>query len=322
MKKFLYSVSAAAIVLLASCNANYKTTPSGMKYKIMTGKVVGADTVGVPAKPGSIVKFKFKFSIPEKNDTVFRPMYDGMPQYTMVDTSERSKMTFLEIFPQLKSGDSAEVIISIDSILAKAPGQQLPPFMTKGSHVKATVSILNVFTDEKVAREDMNKEQEKQKAIADVKLKKSGEDLDKYIKDKGIKAIKTKNGIYIALEVPGDISQKADSGKIATIKYTGTLIDGKAFDSNIDSTVSGHTDPISVPVGEHRVIEGWDEALPYFGKGGKGTIYIPAGLAYGEREQEKIPAYSNLVFNIQVLDVKSGEAGQPGQPGQAVQPRH
>lgn len=306
MKKLLFAFSAAAVLGLAACNVNYKTTPSGMKYKILPGKVVGADTMGVKAAVGDIIKFKFKFSIPELQDSVWRDAYDMMPQYTKVDTSARTKMTFLEIFPQLKSGDSAEVIISVDSIIKQGgPNQGLPPFMTKGRHVKATVSILNVFKDEAAAQADVTKERTKQEAVASEKLKQATADLDKYIKDKGLKAVKTKSGAYVVIDEPGDISKKADSGMTATIKYTGSLLsNGEPFDSNIDSTIAGHTEPLPIAIGEHRSIAGMDEGLRLFGKGAKGAIYIPAELGYGDRAQgDKIPAYSNLKFDIQVLDV-------------------
>lgn len=306
MKKLLIAFSAVGILGLAACNVNYKTTPSGMKYKILPGKVVGADTLGVKANPGDVIKFKFKFSIPELQDSVWRDAYDMMPQYTKVDTSARIRMTFLEIFPQLKSGDSAEVIISVDSIIKQGgPNQGLPPFMTKGRHVKATVSILNVFKDEATAQADVTKEREKQQVVSEEKLKKATADLDKYIKDKGLKAVKTKSGAYVVIDQPGDISKKADSGMTATIKYTGSLLsNGKAFDSNIDSTISGHTDPLPIAIGQHRSIKGMEEGLTLFGKGAKGAIYIPAELAYGERDQPgKIPAFSNLKFDIEVLDV-------------------
>jgi len=313
MKKLIFACSAAAILGLAACNVNYKTTPSGMKYKILSGKVVGADTMGVQAAPGDIIKFKFKFTIPELGDTVWRNSYDMMPQYTKVDTSARVKMTFLEIFPQLKSGDSAEVVISVDSIIKQGgPNQGLPPFMTKGRHVKAIISILNVFKDEASAQKDVTKERTKQQAVSQEKLKKATEDLDKYIKDKGLKATKTKSGAYVVIDEPGDISKKADSGMTATIKYTGSVISsGKVFDSNIDSTVSGHTEPLPIAIGEHRSIPGMDEGLRLFGKGAKGTIYIPAELGYGDRDQgDKIPAFSNLKFDIQVLDVTPSDSAK------------
>jgi len=64
-------------------------------------------------------------------------------------------------------------------------------------------------------------------------------------------------------------------------------------------------------VDAHQAIQGWDDALPYFGKGGQGKIYIPAALGYGARQASAtLLPYSNLVFDIQVLDVKKAEAPQ------------
>ncbi len=79
---------------------------------------------------------------------------------------------------------------------------------------------------------------------------------------------------------------------------------GKVFDTNMD-TSKHHTDPMEVVVGEGRVIQGWDEALPYFTKGSKGKTYIPSMLGYGMRGGGgDIPPYANLIFDIEVKDVK------------------
>ncbi len=308
-------MSGIALIAFTSCNMGYKTTKSGMKYKIFSGKAAHADTVGVKVEPGDIVKFQFKYTIADSKgkDSTLGENYSQMPGYQKADTSERSKLTILELFPLLKSGDSADIAINIDSVLKMIPEGQAPPFLKKGGTIHAVLSILNVFKNDSIARLDVNKEQTKEQAREAVKFKESAAELDKYIKDKGIKAIKTPDGIYIALETPGDISLKADSGMQASVLYTGKLLNGQIFDTNLDSTFNRyHPGVIKVDVGQHRTIEGWDKALPYFGKGAKGTIYIPAGLAYGARAQgAEIPAYSNLVFDIQVTDVTKSEAAKP-----------
>src|SRR3954470_15705078 len=85
----------------------------------------------------------------------------------------------------------------------------------------------------------------------------------------------------------------------------------KVFDTNMD-TSKGHTNPIDVSVGSGSVIPGWEEALPYFGKGGKGKIYVPAMLAYGPQgSQGAIPPYSNLIFDVEVKDVKDAPKQSP-----------
>jgi FKBP-type peptidyl-prolyl cis-trans isomerase len=125
------------------------------------------------------------------------------------------------------------------------------------------------------------------------------------MKKHNLKGIKTKNGAYVVLESPGDASLKADSGKLASVMYRGYLqSNGKVFDTNMDTT-KGHTDPIQVPVGSRNSIQGWNDALPYFGKGGKGKILVPAMLAYGPQAQgADIPAFSNLVFDVVITDVQ------------------
>jgi len=62
------------------------------------------------------------------------------------------------------------------------------------------------------------------------------------------------------------------------------------------------------------VIQGWDIGLQYFGKGGKGSLYIPAMLAYGPQPNGQIKAYENLAFDIEVVDVTSKSMSAPPSP--------
>ena len=61
---------------------------------------------------------------------------------------------------------------------------------------------------------------------------------------------------------------------------------------------------MSFVVDKDPIIAGWVIGLKYFGKGGKGKIFIPSLLAYGQQGSPPvIPAFSNLYFNIEVVDV-------------------
>ena len=83
-------------------------------------------------------------------------------------------------------------------------------------------------------------------------------------------------------------------------------------DANTKSGTSPILDPGAVgTVGTPQsMIPGLDDARRYFGKGGKGRLLIPAVLAYGDRANEMIPANSNLVFEIEVVDV-TADAPKP-----------
>lgn len=85
------------------------------------------------------------------------------------------------------------------------------------------------------------------------------------------------------------------------VHYTGTLIDGKKFDSSLD-----RGEPTKF--GLLQVIPGWTEGLCLIPQGSKAKLYIPAKLAYGERGMgQMIPPHSTLVFDIELLEVIKGQ---------------
>ena len=86
-----------------------------------------------------------------------------------------------------------------------------------------------------------------------------------------------------------------------TVNYRGTLIDGTEFDSSYK-----RNKPTSFRV--DRVIRGWTEALQMMKEGAEWELFIPAGLAYGERGAGKaIPPNSVLVFRVELISVGPGE---------------
>lgn len=88
-------------------------------------------------------------------------------------------------------------------------------------------------------------------------------------------------------------------GALITAHYTGWLEDGTKFDSSHD-----RGQPFQCVIGTGRVIKGWDQGLIGMKVGGKRKLFVPAHLAYGERQMGAvIKANSNLVFEIELLEV-------------------
>jgi FKBP-type peptidyl-prolyl cis-trans isomerase FklB len=81
-----------------------------------------------------------------------------------------------------------------------------------------------------------------------------------------------------------------------TTHYRGTLIDGTVFDSSYD-----RGQPATFPL--NGVIAGWTEALQLMSVGAKWRLFIPPGLAYGERAQGPIPGNSTLIFDVELLEI-------------------
>lgn len=87
-------------------------------------------------------------------------------------------------------------------------------------------------------------------------------------------------------------------GALIITQYKGSLEDGTVFDSSYD-----RGQPFQCVIGSRRVIQGWDQGLMGMKVGGKRKLLIPAHLAYGERQVAKIPPNSNLIFEIELLEV-------------------
>lgn len=90
-------------------------------------------------------------------------------------------------------------------------------------------------------------------------------------------------------------------GALILAHYTGWLEDGTEFDSS-----HRRGQPFECVIGVRRVIQGWDRGLMGMREGGKRKLFVPAHLAYGERQiGPHIKPNSNLVFEIELLEVRT-----------------
>lgn len=92
----------------------------------------------------------------------------------------------------------------------------------------------------------------------------------------------------------------AKPGQLVKANYRGTLIDGTPFDNSYDRGT-----PFEFPVGQGRVIRGWDEAFSMMPVGSKWMIWLNPDLAYGDspRQGGVIKPGMALVFEVELLGV-------------------
>lgn len=93
---------------------------------------------------------------------------------------------------------------------------------------------------------------------------------------------------------------EAVAGKSVSVHYTGTLTDGKKFDSSLD-----RGQPFRFQLGAGQVIQGWDKGVAGMKVGGKRKLTIPSHLGYGERGAGGvIPPNATLIFEVELLGVE------------------
>lgn len=113
------------------------------------------------------------------------------------------------------------------------------------------------------------------------------------------KTVTTASGLKYVDQVVGKGASPV-AGKQVTVHYTGTLDNGRKFDSSVD-----RKEPFKFIIGVGQVISGWDEGVMTMKVGGKRKLTIPAKLGYGaEGAGGVIPPNATLHFDVELLDVQ------------------
>ena len=112
---------------------------------------------------------------------------------------------------------------------------------------------------------------------------------DTLVSSSGLSIIDHKIGL-------GKIPKKGDR---VVVHYSGSLPNGKKFDSSYDRDT-----PLEFTIGMGHVIKGWEEGILTMKVSGKRTLIIPPNLGYGEKSVGQIPSNSTLIFNIELIDIK------------------
>jgi peptidylprolyl isomerase len=117
------------------------------------------------------------------------------------------------------------------------------------------------------------------------------------------KAVTTPSGLQIIDTKPGT-GASPKSGQTVSVHYTGWLYEngarGKKFDSSVD-----RNEPFEFPIGQGRVMRGWDEGVGSMKVGGKRTLIIPPALGYGARGAGgAIPPIATLIVDVALHGVK------------------
>lgn len=248
--------------------------PSGFYYQI-TNPGTGADLV---SSDSVFYSFDFKHAT---NASIAKSGDYNIPT-TLLGYTDRFSLGGVGytvtpirlVMSMLKRGGSAKVIIPSKMIFGK-----------NGN------SLLNVESNEIVAV-DLNVFNETHQWETDERL------INKFIAANNLQVAKDPSRVRYTVSAPGTGTDAINENSTITTNYTGRLLDGTVFDSNVTGTFSTQL---------KSLVKGWILTLPgKVTKGGKIRIIIPSDLGYGTSSPSAlIPVNSCLDFDIEIVDVKN-----------------
>ena len=288
--KFPKYVLAALILTIVACNSDgFKTTKSGIKYKFER-----QNKDAEKPQLGDILELKMKYATPDtvifNSETyaksipfqILKPAYQG---------------DIVEGIGMMGLGDSATFIVSADSFFIKNVGlKELPKFVKKGSKLTFNISVLAVKKKEVYEKEQMELKKQKS-AMMEIQRNDEPGLREAYLKKNNVKAKPTKSGLYF-IETQKGKGKQAVVGSMVQVHYKGSLLNGNEFDSSYK-----RDKPISFKLGGGQVIPGFEEGIGMMKEGGKAQLIIPSELGYKDTELENIPAFSTLIYEVELVKV-------------------
>lgn len=100
-------------------------------------------------------------------------------------------------------------------------------------------------------------------------------------------------GLYYHIEEAGNPNRIPDSTNQVSFKHVGYLLDSTIFSNGWAAS-----NYIPLPA----LVQGFQEGLKIAGEGGRAVVIFPSTLGYGDNERPTIPAYSPLIFRLELVN--------------------
>ena len=194
----------------------------------------------------------------------------------------------------MNEGDSMSFAIVADSFyLVTANAQELPDFVQPGDPFYFDVKLLKRYTNSeyKALQENIKEEKRQEESLR----------LAAYLDKNNISTEALPSGL-VFIPLKKGYGKKPDTGEMCRVYLKVEVLDGDLLYNNFEKG-----DPIDVEYGKGFDTEGFMEGLGKLKVGGKAKLIVPSEIGVGERGMQGVPAFTTLVYEIQLDDIKSVE---------------
>ncbi|HEV7331095.1 MAG TPA: FKBP-type peptidyl-prolyl cis-trans isomerase [Flavisolibacter sp.] len=314
-KTHFFVLALLALGFTACKQTEFKKTKDGFPYKIFSnGK-------GEEIKPGYFVSLHRTSKI---EDSVLETSYGNPPQFLPIPKDSSAAgggNELMKILLDAREGDSIQINQPVDSILSKNPMAAQDSFIVsnKGKNLVTIFKVVDVFKTEEEAQaafEKQNIEAYNKRPGITEQRKQDEAAIEAYLRENNIQAQRTPWGAYVQVVEPGT-GPKPKYGQYMMLRYTGTDMSGKVFDTNNKPGAQ----LLPVQLGAGGSIIGFEDALKNLSEGAKANVYVPSFIGYGaEGRPPVIQPNQNLIFNIEVVDITDAPPA-PSTPAAPNSPR-
>lgn len=204
----------------------------------------------------------------------------------------------------MQEGDSAVFKVNADSLFIKgfhATPAQIPHFITGSTLFTFNIKVLSFQTKESV----MAKRQAEMKKRAAARQAQETKDITAYLQKNNLNVKPDADSIFYLQSTKGT-GMQVEEGDSLEISYRGVFLDGTGFDPAPGSGKTKNSFKI-VYSKNMSLIPGWVKILGGMSQGGKVTVLIPSKMAYGVRGMGPIQPYTPLIFDMELISVKSAK---------------
>ena len=285
MKNKLVLFIVLAFLFLQCNSSDFEKDDNGLYYKFLDKK-----EGGIKPKYGDFVEIDVKYT-DYKDSLLFDS--DELAGAFKIELKQKNinKLSIESAITMMKVGERALFKMPVDSFFINNKNVATPIDIKKSSLLTFDIELVRILDKKEVELERKEFIKNRKKAEDEV--------LSQYILEnhKGIEA--NISGLYVIIKKQGN-GKVAELGNKLLVNYTGKFLSGEIFDTSYD-----RNEPIEFTLGKLQVIQAWEEGFFGMKEGTKAKFIIPSHLAYGKEGYGKIiPAYSSLIFEVELIKVK------------------